>query len=1835
MSTWALLDGSGVFRRFFGVLAMIFYDVGHRASLLYRAAVANTTPARNSRCKHLLGVRQQYKTRLAAAILWLLCFPAGHCMQLLPQGAIGSHVVFSTAPYTAPEALVSQSPSAARVLPAADVPHAQQSGSQRRFCVFSHLVGSAPMHLSTDQCIYGPALQSAVCQALSCDPQDHCLHRIVSMLPGIVAEQYQLAPLHLPWHQVILPVDLRPVGGNIQVVVTSRLSTGRAIAQAAADDQLLSLPANIMCVAGDIWLMPDAQPLLLPAGDTVQVWTVSNLARQTRAPSLHHLPHHSQPLNFAHAGTALPVDGHEGVVIHAGGLIYLPETSTASPNPLGQQGRQLFESDVSAPASRFWLSPGALAELPTLQYFADASTDTDMPCIVDFRPIGGRIVVSQVEVPPAVTRGLLNAVRDSGEPIPGQSVVSLVDVGRVALRAQQILSAPHAFGTTGEVFVLYADWSSNSVFPYLQDDVTLRHRSFNAERDAADIQPSSSSPRPLPQLPLWGMSLLGTFCAPSRRLQAPILVLLGAFHLFALEGTWVPDPAEPAPEAPTPSSEAEAPEFAFVSIPSHAGIAAHHRLAHLLVTQTVEQLPPLELAIGKQAAVAQQICFQVWHPTGTSRFALSVLDIPSQLGHRLRSLDPGHDRRLPVVAHPQLDWPCVQLVAPSKDPNLVTVLADIGRNVFCLDVARHSLAADLLHKLAENFGSQAIRLDRGLSASVRHGEILRVHVGDPAPGADVGPISLLPATSAADMWCQADIGSYVLGPDVPLQWHDHPPTATVTGELVVTAQAADQQTITVPIAPLANCPVQATIYCASRQDQPCHVFVVEDSQGHLERLVLQAAATREGPQDAFALLAQPDNPYAPFWQAIRATMPVLVFDTALSAGHPGPFCHHVVVDFLRAAQFGWRLRQVDSPIIVHAASCPRPDKVSSIGVQTLPSHWPLEASPLSSSTLPSLSRVQDCRPVPSLCPDGPVYDFACAHYDVVCHLPCLPDYHVWALRIGAFVYGACTASMDWSYILEVAEASVWDLSGLSIVGQHQQWAWPHEVASFSGHCGHLVHTGTDPYLCLHSPYLLSGPLPAGNTTSPLPQPTGSAAYVSFPSYLLWLIPAFCADHKAALTVGLGLALLETLQADGVRFNSSSDSNMSEVTVLQDDTRTCTVAWCHELACQTTHFSVSVTDLAAYIAEVAPEPVVRILLWRPFQGPKVFEIARQAAIHELQDRLPGLGHGAGDILYVAFDTQGTSLDVLSVPANPTVWWIVRDGLGRELLRPVTKWAAPGESLILTLNSHGQAYAPASSPEVARLVRLPQGARAMAAEHLTRVTGHITEQGLVLLEVAIGTITAAISAAAGRPAWPAIFGLLGLSVAAGMQPSAVAVRSPSSIVNAWQQSIADRPETLRIWTYSCSCPTDVPYGDAPDTRWLSACVATTGRGLPANGEYVWTQPRIVQGVAHILHVPPGSTSFTFWLLHYQARGHVIAGSVSTFDWGLVGANAAEAFAEGFFSQGHFGLYMQGHFAAYGAQIQLPLPGAILHLVRTSLQPSSSASIWDTPQGPTIVPPFDYDICLGRRGDCAVVPATPQAWHQGSPEQEQACPSNNLPTVPEDTAVTAPDVTSLTRKIGDVALQLQVLTTRLESMGLLPQLGTTDAAPAPDESVPNSAAFRLRPGTLGCLPLLGFLTSFTTGLRSPVLLCILQQQLAFAQDADETDSDAEPGPSEPNSPSLPSDLAAPTPRSEVTVIAPGRAIIAPSSDGLARTTAPGENAVTATPTPFDPVTVPMLQRRALCALGGLPTPMSPAWRALHASRVSSTDAQSLHPAFTVPVTFYYARYSQCLLASPRRLC
>ncbi|CAE6921306.1 unnamed protein product [Symbiodinium sp. KB8] len=308
----------------------------------------------------------------------------------------------------------------------------------------------------------------------------------------------------------------------------------------------------------------------------------------------------------------------------------------------------------------------------------------------------------------------------------------------------------------------------------------------------------------------------------------------------------------------------------------------------------------------------------------------------------------------------------------------------------------------------------------------------------------------------------------------------------------------------------------------------------------------------------------------------------------------------------------------------------------------------MRASPLFASAMPVPRKAEGCSFDEKYGAEGTLFHLECSHMHVRCTVPCVAGRHIWALRIGNWVRAACATRLSWDEVLEVAGLSYWDLPGTSIHGPDQVWSWPEDVVSLSGHCGHVMHSGSDPYLeCIYSA-----------DTRPTPTPV-DRSHGHRPALSLWQLPILVlATRGNALHGHVGL-LLALTTAKAVSDTNASDtpsalhsSSESEgLAVMTDTTPSCSSAWCHELSCQSTHFTVNSASLAEYFSAHSPTELVRVQLWNPFEGPSLFDFLRTESATVLHSKSLAAGHDPSRrVLYVAFDTQSTVVDLVSVPPH---------------------------------------------------------------------------------------------------------------------------------------------------------------------------------------------------------------------------------------------------------------------------------------------------------------------------------------------------------------------------------------------------------------------------------------------------------------------------------------------------------------------------------------------------------------------------------------------------------
>ncbi|CAE7256008.1 unnamed protein product [Symbiodinium sp. CCMP2592] len=128
-----------------------------------------------------------------------------------------------------------------------------------------------PVPFLVDEWLHGPLLHARLAATLGFPAGVFSVSAIRGVLPGLPSEQLLLTPATCSWRQVWLPVDLRPLGGRICMLMCPRDSTCRAIAVLALAAQTLQTEVDLLlakCSWG--WLTLMSQPLLLQDVDTLQ-----------------------------------------------------------------------------------------------------------------------------------------------------------------------------------------------------------------------------------------------------------------------------------------------------------------------------------------------------------------------------------------------------------------------------------------------------------------------------------------------------------------------------------------------------------------------------------------------------------------------------------------------------------------------------------------------------------------------------------------------------------------------------------------------------------------------------------------------------------------------------------------------------------------------------------------------------------------------------------------------------------------------------------------------------------------------------------------------------------------------------------------------------------------------------------------------------------------------------------------------------------------------------------------------------------------------------------------------------------------------------------------------------------------------------------------------------------------------------------------------------------------------------------------------------------------------------------------------------------------------------
>ena len=128
-----------------------------------------------------------------------------------------------------------------------------------------------PITMLADERLHGSALHRRILLNLGAGGTQYSSILLQSPLPGLPAEQLLFLPPDLGWNDVLLPIDLRPLGGAICLVRDQRSATcGQLLAAALESQGRFRALQGVLgrCCLG--WFSLGSQPLILPGVDALQ-----------------------------------------------------------------------------------------------------------------------------------------------------------------------------------------------------------------------------------------------------------------------------------------------------------------------------------------------------------------------------------------------------------------------------------------------------------------------------------------------------------------------------------------------------------------------------------------------------------------------------------------------------------------------------------------------------------------------------------------------------------------------------------------------------------------------------------------------------------------------------------------------------------------------------------------------------------------------------------------------------------------------------------------------------------------------------------------------------------------------------------------------------------------------------------------------------------------------------------------------------------------------------------------------------------------------------------------------------------------------------------------------------------------------------------------------------------------------------------------------------------------------------------------------------------------------------------------------------------------------------
>ena len=776
-----------------------------------------------------------------------------------------------------------------------------------------------------------------------------------------------------------------------------------------------------------------------------------------------------------------------------------------------------------------------LACMPAVQYVAAYCDEGEDLGVVDLRPLEGGVYAIQVRQGAAPAERIAITIQRHGEPNAGQPLTARLAQGRVqVLHREHVVDPflPLSAAPPAPIVVLarrshLASGYSDHQVPAEDDEGQVPGPSTPVS--SQELSSSGSRPQALRTLVVTGYMIL-------LRNPRSLVFALSVLVAVAMQ--------EQAPREPMHEASDGRPWQIARNHPGLASMEEHTTLGRSW--SRLDSRETIGIALDAQAGLPE-FRFCIWSPADWSCFFLPGSSAPQVLRERLFEAKAALGRHDCVLWDPSPSDRAIHLVATSSDSALITVVVDTGYEYLCLDVPRQRFGASLLAALQLLCPDRCFRVPEDIRTPVRHGDVIRVF--DDSVTSCRSPQFFVPRFTLSPV---PDAGTqlvYIASVDMGVI-RLRVPTGVETSDLerALVVWLGRQRCLGTRLLKL-DLDVSVPVYCLPRRGRSTlAIGLIDLADTVMDTIVHVDDSTGLADLDC-EVLREPWRPGSLFWNDVFARGPVCVScwqaSTGVAGGGAPVSMVTLGIDLCRALGAGWRppvaAAVPDYDLVIsaeHHGIQWRPDSSAlarHAATQTSAAFWPMRASPLFSSAMPVPRKADGCSFDERHGAEGTLYHLDCPHMQVRCTIPCVAGRHIWALRIGNWVRAACTAGLSWDEVLDVADLSYWDLPGTSIHGAHQFWTWPDDVSELSGQCGHVMHSGSDPYLeCLYAP---------------VPQPAQAEAQPSS-SYSLsrgWWSPVFlllCVSNDACLVGVWGPLLLPLAWA-------ASDSGSSDVpSVLQ-------------------------------------------------------------------------------------------------------------------------------------------------------------------------------------------------------------------------------------------------------------------------------------------------------------------------------------------------------------------------------------------------------------------------------------------------------------------------------------------------------------------------------------------------------------------------------------------------------------------------------------------------------------------------------------------------------------